>query len=607
MLSTVARRVTLVNAQTSFRRLLATSYKGPPLSDDDNTNNNDIHKRNKKDQVTSSSTSSSFSSSSTSPTSKVPPHKDGLYFGQFTKEEYEAAAKAIREQIAKLENDIKGDHNIREKLGKIAQFPQRSPEGASPTDIKSLSDFFRQTIKLTGPIPLSAYMRQCLTHPDFGYYTTRDPLNLKTGDFITSPEISSVFGEMIGIWFFNIWQTSKGKTPPKNIRFIEFGPGKGTLIHDVLHTFNKFVTTVSDIKPKIEIVMIEASPFLRKEQQNLLCDTTKEFKKNDAGFDTSVTKWGNDIIWVDTEKSIPKGGSGKDGNGNNINADDDNRLVNYIIAHEFFDALPIKSFIRQEEGWRELVVEHTPSVDTSSQLKLETRQDPQTHFISTSDGLSRQEQEQQQEQKQKHEQEQLQEQLDTEFHLSISPKETPSSMIPKISKRYKDLPVGTRIEICPDAELFIMKIAQLVSGNVDGSGDAASFKGQDEGAALVVDYGPSSEIPENTLRGIYQHKFVSPFYKPGEVDLSVDVDFQNLKNLTEAVCNVYGPIQQGDWLHNIGIGYRVDQLLKKNANDEEMQDKIYGAYRRLVDDDQMGKVYKFMALLPKGAQKPIGF
>ena len=124
---------------------------------------------------------------------------------------------------------------------------------------------------------------------------------------------------------------------------------------------------------------------------------------------------------------------------------------------------------------------------------------------------------------------------------------------------------------------------------------------------MVVDYGPSSEIPENTLRGIYQHKFVSPFYKPGEVDLSVDVDFQNLKNLTEAVCNVYGPIQQGDWLHNIGIGYRVDQLLKKNANDEEMQDKIYGAYRRLVDDDQMGKVYKFMALLPKGAQKPIGF
>ena len=124
-------------------------------------------------------------------------------------------------------------------------------------------------------------------------------------------------------------------------------------------------------------------------------------------------------------------------------------------------------------------------------------------------------------------------------------------MIPQISKRYRDLPVGTRIEICPDAELYIMKMAKLLSDS------------NDKGAILVIDYGTENEIPENSLRGIYQHKFVSPFWNPGEVDLSIDVDFQALKQLTEGIVDIYGPLKQGDWLHNIGIGYRIDQVLKR--------------------------------------------
>lgn len=80
-----------------------------------------------------------------------------------------------------------------------------------------------------------------------------------------------------------------------------------------------------------------------------------------------------------------------------------------------------------------------------------------------------------------------------------------------------------------------------------------------------------------------------------------------MKSLAENVVSIEGPINQGDWLHNIGIGYRIDQLLKQNSNNDEIQDKIYGAYKRLTDEDQMGKVYKFMALLPKKAEKPVGF
>ncbi|KAI5962653.1 uncharacterized protein KGF55_003729 [Candida pseudojiufengensis] len=474
--------------------------------------------------------------------SDLPPHKDGLYFGRFTKKEYEEAAKTVKEQILKLENDIKGDFNVRENIGKYPQFPEQGP---SAKEINNLTDFFEQTIKLTGAISLSAYMRQCLTHPHFGYYTTRDPLNLKTGDFVTSPEISSIFGEMIGIWYFTIWQS---QNQPSNIRFIEFGPGKGTLMYDIIKTFNRFIDKVSPIKPKIELVMIEASGVLRQEQYKLLCDGNASIlKPTDQGYHESTTKWGNPITWVDTEKSI----------------DHNTNLTNYVIAHEFFDALPIKSFIKQEDGWRELVVEHTPSVN-NDQLKLETT--TKAHDNPT---------------------------LETAFHLSISPKETPSSMIPKISNRYKDLPIGSRIEICTEAELYIMKIAQLV--------------GEKSGAALIIDYGVVNEIPENSLRGIYKHQFVSPFYKPGEVDLSIDVDFSNLKSLAENLVQIEGPITQGEWLTNVGIGYRVDQLIKQNSSNEELQDQIYGAYKRLVDDDEMGKIYKFMALLPKGSEKSVGF
>ncbi|ABN67854.1 predicted protein [Scheffersomyces stipitis CBS 6054] len=474
-----------------------------------------------------------------------PIDENNLYYGQFTKEEYETASKYVKEQLAKMEGEIKGDFNIRENLGKVPQFPSRDSKGS--TSVNNLTDLFTQTIKTTGPISLSAYMRQCLTHPDFGYYTTRDPLDHRSGDFITSPEISSVFGEMIGIWLYTVWQNQNF---PGKIRIIEFGPGKGTLMHDVLNTFNKFVFK-SRKAVKIEINLIEASKVLRQEQWKLLCGEKNEFQTDNEGFNLSKTIWSNDIKWLDTEKDIIQ----------------DPDVANYVLAHEFFDALPIKGFERTEHGWRELLVEHTESV-VNTQPKL-----PGTS-IDEDDSL-----------------------LNTEFHLTLSKKETPSSIIPTLHRRFKDLPVGSRIEICSEAELYIMKMAQLVNNE------------KKLGAVLVIDYGLVNQIPENSLRGIYQHKFVSPFIKPGDVDLSVDVDFDNLVNLTSTHCSVFGPIDQGDWLHNIGVGYRVDQLIKQNDHDHEKQEKIYNSYRRLTDKDEksMGKIYKFLCLGPHDSPIPAGF
>lgn len=454
--------------------------------------------------------------------------------------EFQKAANDLKNQIEQLEKSIKGETHIRANLTHMTSFPTATK---TTPRVDNLSNLFEETIKTTGPISLSAYMRQCLTHPTFGYYTTRNPLDTENGDFITSPEISSVFGEMIGVYFLQLW-TTQGQPP--EINMIEFGPGLGTLMNDVITSFNR----LNKFGIKINVIMIETSRVLRKQQFRKLCSDVETEYINGDTFDSAHTKWGNRIFWIENETDL--------------DLIDVNSKCNYVIAHEFFDALPIKSFQKTAQGWREFLVEHSPSVE-QHQLKLPLN-------------------------------ESLNDKYDTEFHLTLSPNQTPSSAIPEVSPRFQHLPEGSRIEICPDSELFITKMAQLVNND------------EAKGGVLVIDYGIIDGIPQNSLRGIYKHKIVSPFYKPGDVDLSIDVDFDNLKLLSTPIAHVVGPVEQGDWLHEIGIGYRIDQLIR-STNDEREQENIYNAYKRLTgkDDASMGKVYKFMGILPFGTEIPLGF
>src|SRR5260370_31259620 len=99
-----------------------------------------------------------------------------------------------------------------------------------PGEVSPLLSDIKRLIKTAGPMPVWRYMQLCLTHPDHGYYITRDPLG-REGDFITAPEVSQMFGELLGLWAAATWRAMGA---PRSVRLVELGPGRGTMMTDML-------------------------------------------------------------------------------------------------------------------------------------------------------------------------------------------------------------------------------------------------------------------------------------------------------------------------------------------------------------------------------------
>lgn len=165
-------------------------------------------------------------------------------------------------------------------------------------------------IAAQGPISVAQYMTLALHDPEAGYYATRDPLG-RSGDFITAPEISQMFGELIGAWCAQVWN-DQGK--PKNTHLIELGPGRGTLMTDALRVLKR----VPKFLDEVELVLVEASPVLRELQREKLKDS------------------GARIRWTPhfDVRDVPI----------------------LVIANEFFDALPIRQYVKTARGWCERMV-----------------------------------------------------------------------------------------------------------------------------------------------------------------------------------------------------------------------------------------------------------
>ncbi|XP_011501345.1 PREDICTED: NADH dehydrogenase [ubiquinone] complex I, assembly factor 7 [Ceratosolen solmsi marchali] len=186
-------------------------------------------------------------------------------------------------------------------------------------------------IKLSGPISVANYMKQVLTHPTNGYYMNKDVFGEK-GDYITSPEISQLFGEMISVWIINEYK----KIHNKPFQLVELGPGRGTLIKDILRIFHQF-----GMCDQLSLHLIEVSPFLSEIQEKNLC--LSNVQKNDPSslgkhYKTGVTADNVKVFWYKSIFDIPKGFS-------------------IFIAHEFFDVLPIQKFQKTKDGWFEILVD----------------------------------------------------------------------------------------------------------------------------------------------------------------------------------------------------------------------------------------------------------
>ena len=130
------------------------------------------------------------------------------------------------------------------------------------SELSPLEIEIRRRITAAGPMPVGEYMALCLGDPDHGYYTTRDPLGVR-GDFITAPEISQMFGELIGLWMAAVW---KQMGEPANVRIIELGPGRGTLMNDALRA----VQMIPAFLEALVVHLVDISPALRSAQERTL-------------------------------------------------------------------------------------------------------------------------------------------------------------------------------------------------------------------------------------------------------------------------------------------------------------------------------------------------
>ncbi len=198
-------------------------------------------------------------------------------------------------------------------------------------DVTPLEAEIRRRIAAAGPMPVNEYMALCLADPEHGYYTTRDPFGAR-GDFITAPEVSQMFGEMIGLWMAAAW---KQMGAPENLRIVELGPGRGTMMKDALRAA-KVMPAFCDA---VVLHLVEISPALQQQQEQTLQSASVP------------------MFWHPSLDEVPTGPA-------------------IIVANEFFDALPVNQMVKTGDGWHERQIE----IDPAGKLAFTAAPDPVPGF-----------------------------------------------------------------------------------------------------------------------------------------------------------------------------------------------------------------------------------
>ncbi len=349
-----------------------------------------------------------------------------------------------------------------------------------------LGRLIARRIALTGPISIADFMAEALGHPRLGYYRTALAVGA-SGDFTTAPEISQMFGELLGAWLAERWQ-AMGE--PKPVRLVELGPGRGTLMADALRA----TRAVAGFHDAIDLHLVEINEPLRALQRTALAHLTP--------------------TWHAHLDDVPAGPT-------------------LLIANEFFDALPVRQFEKMPRGWVERMVGLAADGET--------------------------------------------------LRFALAPGHTLyAALLP-------DAAAGTQAEISEAGRA----LAALIGARLR----------RDGGWALIVDYGHDRGGLGASLQAVRGHRGTDILDRPGETDLSAHVDFAALAEATGMP--TFGPAGQGDFLRRLGIMQRAETL-KRHA-DASQRRAIDAALARLIAPDQMGTLFRVMAVGDDRSAAPVGF
>lgn len=356
----------------------------------------------------------------------------------------------------------------------------------------NLNRILRELIGRDGPVTVAEYMELALSHPEHGYYSTREPFG-PSGDFTTAPEVSQMFGELIGLWLGVAWR-NMGR--PDSVHLIELGPGRGTLMRDILRA----AKNVSGFREAISVTLVEMSGRLIEAQRETL-----------RGAEIPIR-------WRPAPDPLPVGPC-------------------LVVANEFIDALPVSQFVRADNEWRERLVGLEDGRLTFA---------VSDHGTDRADAVAR--------------------------DLSATP--------------------GDIVERRARAETLVRDIGSHLSAH--------------GGAALLIDYGHRLSGIGDTLQAVRSHEYHPPLDAPGTADLTAHVDFEALARAgREGGAQIHGPVSQRSFLTGLGVRHR-HQSLAETAGDAQKR-LLDSALHRLIGVNEMGSLFKVLALAAPGLQIEAGF
>lgn len=296
---------------------------------------------------------------------------------------------------------------------------------------------------------------------------------------------------------------------PKPVQIIELGPGRGTLMKDIIRVLSKL-----KMSEDLSVSLVEISPFMCQLQAQQLCVNSNDTSDEFLNYHTGETISGIPINWYRTVTDVPAGFS-------------------IILAHEFFDALPTHKFQKSDDKWHEILIDIDDANPSAFRMVLSKQP---TAFLNL-------------------------------FLQNMAKDETRSH-------------IEYSFEMC--------QVLDELSKRLEENG----------GFGLIMDYGHLGEKTD-TFRAFKNHQLHDPLIEPGTADLTVDVNFNEMKRILEKDQKLitFGPIEQREFFSKLGGEKRLRFLIDNNTNPNDVE-KLNSGYDMLTNPDQMGSRFKFLSMFP---------